>query len=293
MKTERSAAALQALGLSELEAQTYVFLLGESPATGYRVAQALGRRFSNVYKALEALEAKGAVQSVDDGGTRHCRAVPVGEFLARLERAFEGHRARAAELAHVQAGDPADDRTYPLRDLPQLYDRCRAMLKRAAIVVTMTACPVPLAELRDDLAPLAKRRGKVAVGVKVFAPIELPGAQVIVDPRGLAAIENGPGQWLNLNVDGREYAMALLTPDGTRLLHAVWCGGAFLAWSHFTGLSSDLVLADLRGALARGASAAALRDGLARLAPLETPGTLGKRHLMQQYRAAIRPRKAT
>lgn len=290
MPSGRAIAALQELGLSELEALAYAFLLRESPATGYRVAQGLGRQFSNVYKALEALEAKGAAHSVDEGGTRYCRAVPVHEFLARLERSFAANRAAAVQLADLAGGDPTDDRTYPLRDLSQVYDRCRVMLARAEVVVTITACPAPLAELFDELGALAAQR-KVAMGVKVFEPVELPGAEVIVDPRGMGALDNGPGQWVNLNVDGREFAMALLSRDGTTLRHAVWCGGAYQAWTHFTGLSSDLVLAAIRGQIARGAGADELQETLRRLAPLETPGTLGKKYLMQQYRAPIRPRR--
>lgn len=49
------------LGFTGLEADVYTALLAESPTTGYRVAQALGKAVANTYKAIASLEAKRAV----------------------------------------------------------------------------------------------------------------------------------------------------------------------------------------------------------------------------------------
>ncbi len=280
-------AALVALGLSDLEAEVFGFLLRESPATGYRVAQALGRQFSNVYKAIESLESRGAVQVVDQQGVRYCRAVPIAEFLARLERSFSENCAAAAALAGPTDADVDDDLLYPILDRAQFFDRCRSMLRAARLVINLTACPAAAAELHDTLRGVDAR---VAVGVKVFEPIDLPNATVIVDPRGQGALDAGPGQWVSLNVDGREFLLGLLTYDGEQLLHGYWCRGPFQAWIHFSGLSSDLLLAALRARLHAGDDREALLALLDRLAPLESPVTLGKQLLIQRYRPAIRRR---
>ncbi|MDO8629132.1 MAG: helix-turn-helix domain-containing protein, partial [Phycisphaerales bacterium] len=63
------------LGFTPLEGEVYAILVAESPATGYRVAQAIGKPVANTYKAIESLERKGAIV-VDDGESRLCRAVP-------------------------------------------------------------------------------------------------------------------------------------------------------------------------------------------------------------------------
>ena len=49
------------LGLTTLEAQIYVFLLQHSPATGYKIAKAIGRSFPSTYKALASLDSAGSV----------------------------------------------------------------------------------------------------------------------------------------------------------------------------------------------------------------------------------------
>src|SRR5262245_46662348 len=95
--------ALQELGLSGSEAAVYAYLLQHSPATGYRVAQAIGKPVANTYKTISSLEEKGAVV-IDEGEARACRAVPAEEFLARLDAQFRERRVRAArELTELKS----------------------------------------------------------------------------------------------------------------------------------------------------------------------------------------------
>src|SRR3954447_24395728 len=108
--------ALEELGLSGSEAAVYAYLVQHSPATGYRVAQGIGKPVANTYKAIASLEEKGAVL-VDPSSTRPCRAVPPEEFLARLEGQFQERRTRAARaLSEVRAAEPEEEdaRVYPL-----------------------------------------------------------------------------------------------------------------------------------------------------------------------------------
>lgn len=281
--------ALIELGLTELEAQAYAFLLHGSPATGYRVSQALGRPFGAVYKALEGLEGKGAILAATDATTRHVRAVPLSEFLDQLDRRFQSRRSALLTTQDAADDNVDDDLVYPLRDADQLFHRARAMLRRAKHVVLVTACPAPLAALRTEIIAAAKRG--VAVGVKVFEPAELGKSKVIVDLRGLAAIESGPGEWLAINSDAREHLSALFSADDQSLLRGTWCGGVFQSWLNFTGLSSDHVLAALRPRVRANASARELSGILDDLSPLETARSPGKLRLVEQYRRAIRPRE--
>src|SRR5262245_37662340 len=95
MADEERVRTLVELGFTALEAEAYVCLLRESPATGYRVAQLLGRPAAGIYKTLESLAGKGAALIHEDA-SRLYRAVPVDELLARLERRFAARRADAA-----------------------------------------------------------------------------------------------------------------------------------------------------------------------------------------------------
>jgi sugar-specific transcriptional regulator TrmB len=59
MPIENCIHTLMEFSFSGLEAEIYTFLLRDSPATGYRVAQALGKPVANTYKAIESLQNKG------------------------------------------------------------------------------------------------------------------------------------------------------------------------------------------------------------------------------------------
>ena len=85
MPESESVEVLSELGFTNLEAEIYAFLLQESPVTGYRIAQAIGKPAANTYKAIQTLELKGAV-IVDEGSSRMCRAVSADELLNRLGR---------------------------------------------------------------------------------------------------------------------------------------------------------------------------------------------------------------
>src|SRR6266542_1955367 len=94
---DRGIEVLREIGLNQLEAEVYTFLLPSEPVTAYAVGAALGKATANVYKAIERLARLGAVL-VEEGASRRCRAVPLKEFLRHTERE-RAARTREAEVA--------------------------------------------------------------------------------------------------------------------------------------------------------------------------------------------------
>ena len=242
MSTERGVEALMALGFTALEAEVYCFLLEESPATGYRVAQSIGRPVANTYKAIEALQQKGAVL-VDEGSNRQCRAIPAAELLAQLDRGFTTRRRTAAEALSRVRGAEDDTRIYQLRSRAQVHERSRSMLARAQSLVLIDVMPDLLEELRPDLEAVA-RRG-VRVVVKTYRPTEIPGVQIILNPSADKVSSMYPGQWLVLFIDGAEHLLAALPDEGEDVLQAVWTGSVFLSWLMHTSVSAEFLLAEI------------------------------------------------
>src|SRR5690349_17339697 len=113
--------SLVSLGFTPLEAEVYVCLVEDSPATGYRIAQTVGRPVAGVYKTIESLANKGSVV-LDEGESRQCRAVPPAELLARLEREFLAEKSRAAAGLAKLKPPPDDDRVYQLRTVAQVEE---------------------------------------------------------------------------------------------------------------------------------------------------------------------------
>lgn len=284
--SKQISSALVALGLTALEADAYTFLVREGPSTAYRIAQGLGKPAGALYKSLEAMESRGFVLSADEEGGRLYRATPVREVGSRVVREVERAAASAArELGRAESGEDApDDRLYAIVDRGAALERARAMIDRACDFVLLAACPVFVAELGDALGAAAARH--VAIGMKVFAPVEIAGAHVVVDARGDSAWREGPGQWLSMSVDGRSMLGVLLDRDGGALRTAHWSRNAMLNWEVYTGLSTNVLLAEAEGMLARGASGPEVMRALEGLHRLQPRVSGGKSELQRRYRAS-------
>lgn len=273
MPTAEAIQPLVDLGFNALEAAVYAFLLREAPATGYRVARAIGKPAANTYKAIESLVGKGAAL-VDDGESRLYRAVPPEELLSRLERRFEARKKTA--LAALKKLRPAtgDDRVYQLRSAESVIERARRMLARARHVALLDLFPESLEALRPDVEAAAGRG--ITVAVKAYRESSVKGAAVVLSSLGERAIERWPGQWLNLVVDGKEHLLALLAHGGKAVQHAVWSGSAYVSWVYHCALVAEIFMSEVeRRAAGSGATIDAVRQTLAlyrRHVALDAPG---------------------
>lgn len=267
-----SSEPLVALGFTQLESEIYSWLLEESPATGYRIGQALRKPAPNIYKALESLESKGAVM-VDEGKSRLCRPVSPDELLRQLDRRFQEEKQRAAQSLARRVKNEADDRIYSIQSRDAVLERVRGMLERAREIVIVDAFPGPLAEIKPNLEAAARRGARV--GVLAYAPAELAGVEVILHGSGAGVLERWPCDWLNIVVDGAEYVFSSFEPEGGAVRQAFWSESSHLAWVYHSSLSSELILAGLEGELKGAKSMVSVRKrlrALRKLKSLEAPG---------------------
>ncbi len=257
---QRGVEALTELGFTGLEAEVYAVLVEIAPVTAYRVANVLGKAAANVYKAVESLAQKGAVL-VDDGASRLLRAVPPSELLARVER--EQRRAREqAERALERLRRPeADDRVYRLETREQVMERAETMLRDARQLACVDAFPEPLAELRGAIDEAVGR--KVRVLIQAYEPVDVPGARVVVAPRGQELRAAWPAQWLNVVCDAREHMISLLRSGGGEVVQAIWTGSAYLSVIYYSGLVAELERSALVARITEGASRARLEEEIA------------------------------
>ncbi len=216
-------------GFTGLESEVYTFLLQESPATGYRVSQAIRKPAANTYKALESLQSKGAVV-VDQAGNRACRAIPPDELLAKLTRDFEWRRAEAEMRLASLDSRAEDDRVYALRSRAQLIERTRKVLFSSERVVLM-ACAWHLAhEVREAISGCVGR--KVRVLVCCPEPLDIPGLE-------WGQAKTRQFEELRLVADGAEHIVALLRNSSGQVNQAIWSRSAFLSSVLYRGLSAE------------------------------------------------------
>ena len=258
MAIRDSVKALADLGFTNLEAEIYAFLLQESPATGYRIAQAIGKPAANTYKAIQTLEQKGAVL-VEDGTSRMCRAVSSEELLGRLSREFELRRASALESLSALNHVTVDERIYQIRSKDLVFQRAREMLADAKQVALGVLPGMFVKEIAEELLGATSR--SVDVGLKSDQALRIEGVDVVQEAAGLRARNS-----FQLVVDGEQTLVAIFDESGA-LLQAVWTRNPMLAVAHHEGIASELCLTLVSERIEEGAGPKRLGRALASFRP--------------------------
>jgi HTH-type transcriptional regulator, sugar sensing transcriptional regulator len=161
-KNTDPAATLTDLGLTRPEADAYLLLLTlapAGPATGYQVAKQLGKDATSVYRALEALRQRGAVETVAGRG-RMYRPVPPEELIRLLKRDFWARTVRAREQLAALAVPPDDTEIYRLATRDQALERFGQLLEECRETAFVDLAPLLLARFEPQLEA-ARSRGVV------------------------------------------------------------------------------------------------------------------------------------
>lgn len=225
------------IGFTQLEAEIYVYLLQHSPATGYKIANGIGRSFPNTYKAIANLRAKGAIL-VDEGSSKLSRAIPVDELLDQMQSRFLEQRARAQEAVDRLPKSSGDSRIYQLNSADQVYERARRMLQEARERVLLELFPEPLEVLRPQIETVAA--GGIQVAARIYEPAALEGVHIVQSPYGEHDLQTFKSQWLTLFVDGKQFLLAHLLAGGKGVYQATWSANPLLGRAFYDYVNSDL-----------------------------------------------------
>ncbi|UCF32462.1 MAG: hypothetical protein JSV78_09010 [Phycisphaerales bacterium] len=253
---------LSQMGLTELEAEIYVFLLQHSPASGYKIAKGIGRSFPSTYKAVASLQAKGAVL-VDDGKSRLSRAVPVDELMSHLERRFRQQRSAAVAALDQLPKSPDDTRIYQLTSVDQVYERARRLLAECEERALLELFPEPLAALRGPIEQTAARG--VDVTARIYEPAAIDGVRIIRSPYGAQNLQLFKTQWLAVMIDGRQFLLAHLLKGGAGVFSATWSANPAVSRALYDYANSDFHHYAFRPALETAGSVSEIRAEYAKL----------------------------
>jgi HTH-type transcriptional regulator, sugar sensing transcriptional regulator len=272
--------SLIALGFTSLEAAVYSFLLKESPASGYRIAQGIRKPFANTYQAISSLQTKGAIL-INESEGKLCRAVPPVELLDQLKKVFLKSRADALKALSGISDVATDLGVYQLTSRDQVLERFRMMLKSCKEVAICTIFPQLIKEVRLDLE-VAGRRG-LKIALTAYEPVVIRGIDVVIESRRKEILKRWPGQWLNLVVDGKEHLIALLQSDGNGVHYALWTGNVYLSWIYHSAVAAALIGTVFSKEIEGGTSISKLRKNLRHFRKFLGAEALGYRTLQQQF----------
>lgn len=276
----KSIHSLSGLGFTDLEAAVYTYLVENSPATPYRVAQGIGRPVVNTYKAIETLQNKGAVL-IDETGNRLCQAIPPSELLSDLERAFyERHEQASRELSRLRPSAETE-RIFALATPEQVFDRCKRLIEQAESVVLVDAFPGIVEIIGPWLEAAAKR--DVTVVLQTYKPTNIDGVKIIPYQAAELSLRRWPGQWMIVVVDGAEYLFAYMNGDAKTVYQAIWCGSAFLALPQHSNLAIAFRAAILEQLVREGAENEEMLAELKRTERWLVLGTRGYNELAAKF----------
>lgn len=243
--------ALNNLGFTELEANIYCYLVENSPATAYRIAQDIGKPVANTYKTVQSLYQKGAIL-IDETQNRLCQAVPPKEVLDKLKNSFlEQHRTAEDALSRLKlSGDT--EKIFSLATPEQVFDRCQKLIEQAETVILVDAFPKAVEIIKPWIEAAAAR--KVVVIAQTYEPTEIKDVETIPFQNAELMLERWHGQWLIVVVDGAEYLFAFLSDDGKTVHNAIWCGSAFLALPQHSNLAHSFRASLVEDLIKNGAS---------------------------------------
>jgi sugar-specific transcriptional regulator TrmB len=279
--------SLSTLGFTDLEGAVYAYLVENSPATPYRVAQGIGRPVANTYKAVEALHKKGAVL-IDETGNRMCQAVPPPELLSGLQRSFSDRYEQAARALSRLKPSAETERIFSLTSTEQVFDRCEQLIEQAESVVLVDAFP----GIVDIIGPWLKAAAKrdVTVVLQTYKPTDIDGVEVIPYQAAELSLRRWPGQWMIVVVDGAEYLFAYMSGDAKVVYQAIWCGSAFLALPQHSNLAIAFRAAILEHLVREEAENSEMLVALKRTEQWLVLGTRGYNELAEKFSyAPIRP----
>jgi len=212
-------AALQRLGLSKYEAETFVALQQIDSGTASDVAELADVPRSQVYGAAEDLEHRGLLD-VQHASPKRYRAVSLEEAREQLRRKFEREQEQAFDaLADLErdfaGGDERQEAIWTVRGQEAIDARVESFLDDAKSSVSFGSEPALLDEhtvaaLRDA----AERADVTAVSANqsVLETFEGTGVEIVDLPEEFG--QNGDASGRLLVVDDRTVLLSFVRPNG-------------------------------------------------------------------------------
>jgi len=240
---------LSQLGFTQLESEVYLHLLINGDNTGYAIAKGIGKAVANVYKAVEALSNKGAVE-ITIGDSKICHAAPWQQVLTSAQSRFSDNISELEQQLKQLPDQQDDESVYQLKNTEQVLTTGKQIIEQANSIIVAELKP----ETAEYFAPFlaqAVTRG-VEVRVKVYQAIDIKGAKITLRQKGEQVYSKTENTSFKLCADGRDSLTALLTADLLQVIQAFKSKSALICMEMYCGLIYELILTDLKQAIPAG-----------------------------------------
>jgi len=224
---------LRELGLNDLEATIYIWLLENNRSTGYKIANQINKPVANTYKALKSLEKKGAILSDNSSKSKYFDTVSVEEFLNKLEREFLNTKGLIIEETKKLQIRQETGGIFELESAELAYEKAIKMINTAETTLLVDCFPAPLAKIKKHLKD--KSSEDISIFLKNYCDTEIDNINQIKSEHPELSVEGVDGEWMIILKDTTESLIAQFTKDGNELKHCIWTKDSFLSFVLFNG----------------------------------------------------------
>ena len=233
MKNDTLLHLLRDLGLNELEANIYIWLLENKRSTGYKIAGQIGKPVANTYKALKSLQNKGAVMSDSSSGTIYFDTIPIEEFLNKIENEFKTKREQIVDEVKKLEVQQEPTGIYELQSKELVFEKVNSMIKSAQNTLLIDGFPAPMKIIKQYLS--ADRPKDINIYVKNYSGDDIDNVHQLKANFDDLPISELNGQWLVVLKDTKESLIAFFNKDGSELIHCIWTKDPFISFVLFNG----------------------------------------------------------
>ena len=230
-------ALLREMGLSDLEAKVYIWLLENKRSTGYKIAVQIGKPVANTYKALRSLEKKGAVVCDESSHKTYFDTIPVEEFLNKIEKEFIKQRKKIINEVKKLDVQQEPIGIYELQSEELVYEKAIGMIKTAENTLLIDCFPTPMKIIKEHFTE--KRSKEISIYVKNYSGEDIDNVNQIKAVNTELPYTDLEGQWLIVLKDTTESLVAYFNKDGTELNHCVWIKDPFISFILFNGSAHE------------------------------------------------------
>lgn len=262
---------LMDIGLSKLQARTYLALLKGTRATGYQIAKQLNEPVANTYKALESLQKEGLILLDDSARVKYYTAQPISHYLDQIELRFANKREVIENVIKPTKPEPFQEGIYWIENIERLYLQSSGLIEKSQDIVLLDSTHLPIEQIRDDLQKAAKRG--MTVLIKSYTEVQIPGCEIVFSREMRSPLHELPIQYFHLVIPGEGYITALLDSENRQLLYGVYTQNLFLSIMAYNGLLSEFFLTKTLNILYQGQTGQEVLEEWKRIDPIRPSRT--------------------
>jgi sugar-specific transcriptional regulator TrmB len=277
---------LKEIGLSANESAVYLELIKESPQTGYKIAEKIGKSRSNTYQALRSLEKNGYINLLEGGSVQEYIPIPIDQLLSYKERELKRRSSQITEAFADIRSESGGNQIYNIKSLDQLISKAEEMIDLAEDIIIIDSSKKPIKHVEKRLVGAAKRGVKVLI--QSIERIEIEGCRNVINSGDFTDLDPWGVDWLSISVDSEKTIISYLKQSGD-LINALWIDNIYLSNWIANGSMYESLFRYLINQLKSGVSREEIWDSVDTFYKhylIKTKGDKSIVDLMRQYRGS-------